>query len=227
MKSLLTNIESKTHRIKVLMAYYGATRELLLQIASLLPSDRVAPCRQHKIDRHILRTMLDYDRYRECRSINALLLKNGEDISKFRILDFGCLVSDYGIYFARLKADVTAYDERKIIQFVRFRFKSENLYVKGVAIPADYDELFKDKDLVVFGEVLEHLDNPSEPIQSCITQSVRYIFTSCYPFGDDAYFSLPGHRKSAQALQPHCIKMLLNHYNYIPIRKKAVLWRKL
>ena len=89
-------------------------------------------------------------------------------IEQLQILDFGCLISDYGIYFARLGAKVMIYDKNSATNFAEFRFKKERLSVKTTNIPYDYLSLTNGKDLVIFGEVLEHLDNPLLAIEACL-----------------------------------------------------------
>jgi len=219
--------ESKEVRFKLLMDYYHTSENILLQIANLKQNERKVVCKLHNIDPYIIRTMLDYNRYRECASVYDLLRKCGENISEFEVLDFGCLVADYGIFFARSKARISVYDKEEVVKFVKFRFSQENLFVNTFTIPCDYNYMMAGKDLVIFGEVLEHLDNPVEPLNACISQSVRNIFTTCYPFGDDNYFNMPGHSRSAQELQPTCIQLLLTQYEPIPSLKKAVLWRRI
>jgi hypothetical protein len=221
---MVANTEALEDRLRVLMSYYPASTQVA-ELAKLPAADRKPICVKNGINPHIVRTMVDYTRYPEAELIYQSLLKNNETVSGLRVLDFGCLVSDYGIFFARRNARVSVYDDDEATRFVKFRFEQEALPVNLVTIPCDYNHLMREIDLAVFGEVLEHLFDPLEPLQACIAQSVRYIFTSCYPFGDDKYFALTGHRKSAQDLQPECIRLLNAHYAPIPLRKKAVLWK--
>jgi hypothetical protein len=40
-------------------------------------------------------------------------------------------------------------------------------------------------NIAIFGEVLEHLDNPLEVITNFVNNKTKYIFTSSYPFRND------------------------------------------
>jgi hypothetical protein len=173
-----------------------------------------------------MRTMADYDRYGQAWDLFTLLEKYDEDVAKLSVLDFGCLVSDYGMFFARRGARVSLYDTAEAIDFATFRFRQESLPVLAHALPTDGSVIMNGVDLVIFGEVLEHIENPLIQIQDCIDAGVKYIFTSCYPFGDEEYFQLSGHLKSAQELQPDCIRLLSTHYDANPSRDKTILWRR-
>ena len=214
------------NRIELVASFYDVPVDSVVQIAKLSQAERKPLCKELGLNPYILRTMLDYTRYFEAGQIERYLLSQKEDISRMSVVDFGCLVADYGIHFARLNAKVSVYDGEEAVKFASYRFAREGLPVTACVIPHGHASLVAGADLVVFGEVLEHIDNPLKVLEACVGQNVRYIFTSCYPFGDDKYFSLPGHRKSAQTLQPDCIQLLKNHYTMLSLHKKAVLWKR-
>ena len=215
------------NRMLVLAEYYskpdyeGFGGKLML---SPDENQRKILAKQYGINHDILRAMLDYTRYQEANAVATELKKLKIRIKGLQILDFGSLVSDYGIYFARLGAKVTIYDKKSATNFAEFRFKKEHLPVKVVNIHSDYLPLTDGKDLVIFGEVLEHLDDPLAAIEACIKNSVKFVFTSCYPFGDSEYLSSYGHKKSAQILQPACRDLLKQNYKEIILFKTRRLW---
>ena len=170
---------------------------------------------------------MDYNRYGDARKIHRQLKALGEPVEKLSILDFGCMVSDYGLYFARLGARVALYDKKaEVIKFAQFRFAREKLRVQSFPYPTDFAVMVRGRRLAIFGEVLEHVNNPLEILQACVTESVKYIFTSRYPFGDAKYFALSGHSKAAQAQQPACIQLLSTHYDGWILHDRALLWQR-
>jgi len=222
---MIAHTEVLEDRLGVLKAYYASAVDDLDELSKMSPAERRPICFEKGINPYVVRTMVDYSRYPQADLIYQSLLDNQERIDGLCVLDFGCLVSDYGIFFARRNARVSVYDQEEITRFVRFRFEREGLSVNSFAIPCELNQLMREVNLVIFGEVLEHLFDPLEPLKACIAQSVRYIFSSCYPLGDDQYFTLTDHQKSAQELQPDCLRLLNAHYTPIPLYKKAVLWK--
>lgn len=215
------------NRLEIVAAYYRLPSQLIADIGAIPKEGRKPSCAQYGINPSVLRTMLDYTRYPEARDIHALLLKRGESIEAMSVLDYGCLVADYAIYFARFGAASAVYDTEEAVDFAAFRFARENLQLERNILPTSGRTLMSGRDLVIFGEVLEHIEDPLEPIRDCITAGVRYIFTSCYPFGDDEYFTLSGHLKSAQDLQPDCIRLLSQSFDAIPSTDKSILWKRI
>jgi hypothetical protein len=217
----------RENRRALLASYYKVPQKLIVQLALLPPEQRKAFCLPHGINPYIVRTMVDYNRYGEARRIHRLLKVLGEPVEKLSVLDFGCLVSDYGLYFARLGARVAIYDKKEeVIKFAQFRYAREKLRVKTFPYPTDFDAMTRGRSLAIFGEVLEHVHNPLEILQACVKRSVKYIFTSRYPFGDAKYFALSGHSPSARAQQPACIKLLSTHYDGWILHDRALLWQR-
>jgi hypothetical protein len=170
--------------------------------------------------------MLVYTRYPEAKLIAHALQDLKVDIKRLKLLDFGCGVSDYGIFFARLGAEVIVYDNKVMTDFVAFRFAKERLSVEIINKPADHASLTYNKDLVIFGEILEHLLNPLLPLEACVQNSAKFIFTSRYPFGDTVYFSLSAHKESAYLLQPACLKLLRGKYTEKVLAEKRLFGKK-
>ena len=213
---------------RILAAYYKVPTSLITVLARVPSDQRKELCRRYGIDPYIFRTMMDYTRYPEARRIHRKLRQLREPFEKLSILDYGCLVADYGLYFSRLGARVALYDKKKVAtKFARYRFAQEKRRPKVFPFPSDFAAMIKGRNFVIFGEVLEHLDNPLEILQECVAQSVPYIFTSCYPFGNNHYFAMDGHSRSAQAQQTACIKLLKPKYASWILHKKEVLWQRL
>lgn len=166
-----------------------------------------------------------YDRYFEA---NLILNNLPSDIAKLNVLDFGCAVADYAITFARAGAKVFCFDKQFYLQFVTYRFSLENiegtLYEVGVS---DIKEVVGGKDLVIFGEVLEHLDNPLDTLQACIDASVRYIFTSSYPYQDnEAYWTKSGHSALAHQQQLPFRELISKYYSDKVLDGQGRLWTR-
>ena len=150
------------NRLQVLADYYRTSTDFIAQVQNFSPDKdtRRDNAKAHGINPHILRTMLDYTRYPEAEMLLEALATVGVGPKELRVLDFGCLVADYGITFARRKARVTIYDYQEPTDFAKFRFAREHLPVEVLHVPDDYPRALTNKDLVIFGEVLEHLENP-------------------------------------------------------------------
>jgi len=196
------------------------------RISDMERESRKPLCRELGVSPSIVRTMVDYTRYPQAEDVAELLLGAGEDIASLCVLDFSCLVADYAMFFARSTARAAVYDDDEAVTFAAFRFARANLPIEIFTIPKPGEALMAGRDLVIFGEVLEHLEDPLGPIRDCIGQGVRYIFTSCYPFGGEEYYGLSGHLKSAQELQSECIRLFIAHYDVLTSRDKSVLWKR-
>lgn len=218
-------INSFEDRLGIVAGFYNLPLSAV-EAAARLPmgNDRRKECSRLGISLSVLRTMADYNRYSEARQVESQLFLVRQAIVGLRTLDFGCLVADYGMYFALRGAAVTLYDVEEHLQFALHRFSQSGYCVETFTVPTPMDKLMRGMDLVIFGEVLEHLDDPMGPLQACVSEGVRYIFTSCFPFGGDRYFKLPGHSRKAQALQPQCASVLSRHYTGCRTHGKAVFW---
>ncbi len=78
------------------------------------------------------------------------------------VLDYGCSIADYGLSFAVNGYSVTLCDiEGGNIEIGKQRFEKRNLKYKPITISLDnlYPQYHK-MDIVVAGEVLEHLRDP-------------------------------------------------------------------
>ena len=226
--TLLNNLKEKDYlyRIGLFSEYYNISRDDIEALINLPKSQRAEACSEKGVNRFILRTLFDYNRYAECYLLHHFLSQRFEFKNK-NLLDFGCLVSDYGFYFGMLNMHVTLCDLEEHVDFAGFRLSRANINNVKYYAPADYMELTKDQDLAIFSEVLEHLTDPYLLLESCVRNNVKYIFTSMYPYGDEQYFNLPGHTKEAKEQAPHCIEMLRKSYQEITLMKRRTVWVKM
>lgn len=163
---------------------------------------------------------VDYTRYYEAEHIDGILTTKGVEIEKLKVIDYGCCAGDYAIYFARKGAKSYGYDiDESALNFLDYRLKRENL--------PENSPLNK-YDLVIFGEVLEHVDDPFNLIQSYIYQGAKYMFTSSYPYRNDdpqdSYWQGRGHSKMACEQQPQCRKLLETFYKKYNFGGQSNVW---
>lgn len=224
MKTRLT--ESRHQRIEFIAKYYEKRISIISRWARQLASpERMEMVKSNGVHPYVFRTMVDYTRYREAATIIMELSLRNISISGLRVLDFGCLVSDFGLMLARKGAIVSIYDhDKEALNFAEARYIAENLPVMKIPSDAPHIDIIGGQDLVVFGEVLEHLFDPYSLLHQCSTAKIKYIYSSCYPFGDQAYFDHSGHRKSAQEQQQQCISLLRDNYEEVDLGRKAHLW---
>lgn len=182
----------------------------------------------HRIVRHMF---VDYSRYYEAKLIRKWFFEAGVALKDITVLDYGCGVGDYGILLLREGAkEVMFYDFPRSTNFVNYRLQNEKLK-NGFAISGDDITLVAyPYDLIIFGEVLEHLLNPYELLADVVENNVKYIFTSSYPYrsddANDPYWDNPDHSKSAFDQMPLCRALLENNYDYIKFDGELRLWHK-
>lgn len=211
------------HRINLFSEYYNISQEDIEALIKLPKAQRVEACSARGVNRFFLRTLFDYNRYTECCLLHNFLLNRFEFKNK-KLLDFGCLVSDYGFYFGMLNMKITLCDLEEHVAFAKYRLSRANIDSVEFYAPADYKELTKSQDVAVFGEVLEHLTDPYQLLESCVTNNVSYIFTTMYPYGSEEYFNLPGHTKEAKEQSPKCIDLLRKNYQEVSLMKHNIVW---
>jgi 2-polyprenyl-3-methyl-5-hydroxy-6-metoxy-1,4-benzoquinol methylase len=171
---------------------------------------------------------LNYNRYAEAAYILQGLYRFHEPLSKLKILDFGCGVGDYGTFLLRAGAkQVDFFDFPRAVNFVGFRLENEGL-TNWKVIDADQQQVEWDYDLVIFGEVLEHLPDPAETISLAIGNRTRIIFTSSYPYRsedpEERYWSNGDHSERARQLIPTCKRLLEEHYSFVKFEGENRLW---
>lgn len=226
-KVLLNNLKEQDYlfRIGLFSEYYNISQEDIEALIKLPKSQRTEACSQKGVNSYFIRTLFDYNRYAQCYLLHYFLSRRF-DLKNKNLLDFGCLVSDYGFYFGMLKMKVTLCDVKDHVDFAQFRLSRANINSVNFYAPADYMEVTKEQDVAIFGEVLEHLTDPYLLLESCVRNNVGYIYTSKYPYGDESYFNLPGHTKEAKEQAPQCIDLLRKNYQEISLMGSGSVWVK-
>lgn len=184
----------------------------------------------HRIVKHMF---TEYQRYHEAGLIEKALALQHIDLKNLKILDYGCGVGDYGIYLLRAGAkQADFYDFPRSTQLVSYRLETEGL-TNWKVIDADKDEHpnFLDYDLIIFGEVLEHLEDPRMILTMCVGCQVDYVFTSSYPYRsedpEDPYWSNHDHDDKARLQIPHCKRLLEDNYTYTKFDGELRLWSRI
>ena len=179
--------------------------------------DRAKYADQFEVNSSILRLMIDYDRYDEANSL-VKYFHNKIDFLKMRVLDFGSGAGDYGVLFAKLGCQVTFYDFTDLLICPQVRCKRLNLNASFKICP-DETILNEKYDLIIFSEVLEHIDDPLTILKDCKT---KFIFSTAYPYIPEVtdYFNHTGHSALAQKAAKSCRDFLSKNYTYINLEKR-------
>lgn len=173
-------------------------------------------------ERQIRHTMLHYDRYHE-----ASLLDEAIGFQKeLTILDFGCGVGDYGMYFLRKGARVTFYDFHPLLLFVSLRTQKEKLLGAAfIPVPQEYDQLFSHTNIAIFGEVLEHLEHPLKAVQAAVNHC-EWILTTAYPYMSHEGFKRRGHDGGSELEQEAVRALLEKQYTYTKFNGELRCWKR-
>jgi hypothetical protein len=172
---------------------------------------------------------LKYTRYIKAEHILQTLRELNEDITKLIVLDYGCGVGDYGFVFGRAGASVIFLDLPIYLDFIKYRASKEQ--IKADYLGVNEDPTLDKQDLVIFGEVLEHLNNPLETLKKFINKGIKYIYTSSYPYRSDdpneAYWKHhKGNHTEAIKMQKPCRELLEANYEFMRYDGEARLWIK-
>lgn len=173
---------------------------------------------------NLLHSFVGYDRYFEAKFVNEGIKEKG------RALDFGCGVGDYGFYLLRNGWAVDFYDYLCIIDFIKFRLSEEKLTGGTFTVETGWQKLpLSEYKLIVFGEVLEHIENPTEILTKCLEAKIKYILTSSYPYKSADEYGIKrkgyrGHLQEAYKQQGACQKLLENNYTKKNFGGQLNLW---
>lgn len=178
----------------------------------------------------VKRIIVEYDRYHEADLVINALKKSGVDFEHLKVLDFGCGAGDYGISFARLGAKVYFYDDESMLNIIKIRLGFEPIVHVQLLNYNDAVECPK-VDMVIFGEVLEHLNSPLNTLKQFIeNDKCKYIMTSSYPYRSDnpkdPYWNHGGHTKEAFNEQPKCREILEKNYKKYRLDGQLNIWIK-
>jgi 2-polyprenyl-3-methyl-5-hydroxy-6-metoxy-1,4-benzoquinol methylase len=122
---------------------------------------------------YCLRLMLAYERYSMVLEyLDTLFALHGSgtsSLSRWKVLDYGCGVSDIGLLLALLGAEVTICDlADPKLSFAESRYRRRKLNVKVIPIENPEESLSLNKnyyDLIVATEVLEHVRDPLQCLE--------------------------------------------------------------
>ncbi len=212
------------------MKPYTETKERRQEIAKSYPG---------VLGKDLSRMFLTYDRYHEAGHIIRALDAEGIDWSKTEVVDFGCGPGDYGFALGRQGAGVVFYDYDQVMHFVNHRLSQEENVFGHMTMPKSAaPELIPPPcgsdtvGVAIFGEVLEHTDNPMEILSRFHVAGVQYIFTSSYPYrrdnaDDDYWRGHTDHSDMARLQQPMCREFLERNYKKIGnFGGQANLWKR-
>lgn len=134
---------------------------------------------------YTLRLMLAYERYSMITDyLDFIIEDSGHNLTDFNVLDYGCGVSDIGLFFASFGAMVTICDLDNIrFDFTVWRFKRRGYNPKTIRITDTeiYPELPEAEfDLIIATELFEHVRDPLTLLQN-FTKALKrggYLFDS-------------------------------------------------
>ena len=174
------------------------------------------------------RLMLTYERYSMITGYLDFMIKDsGKNLSEFKVLDYGCGVSDIGLLFSSLGAGVTICDlDNKRFDFLVWRFKKRGFNPEAIRVKDTevYPVLPRLKfDLIIATELFEHVRNPLKLLKN-FTESLKsggYLFDSMG--GNFERDDRPHHLK--EALEIGQSKKYIEFYNrhYIHLLPKKEL----
>ena len=129
--------------------------------------------------------MLAYERYSLITDYLDFVIKNsGKTLGGFKVLDYGCGVSDVGLLFASFGAKVTICDlDNSRFDFTISRFTKRGLNPKTIRVTNTevYPELPESEfDLIIVTELFEHVRDPLKLLNS-LTKALKgsgYLFDS-------------------------------------------------
>lgn len=131
--------------------------------------------------------MLSYDRYDQAFCLLNFIKKKyrKKERSLVRVLDYGCSVADYGLVFGLAGFSVTLCDiSSGNINVGKWRFDKRGLPYDFIEVKLNnlYPKIEK-MDIVIAGEVLEHIRNPKLVVENIYKglKSKGFFWTSGYP----------------------------------------------
>jgi 2-polyprenyl-3-methyl-5-hydroxy-6-metoxy-1,4-benzoquinol methylase len=134
---------------------------------------------------YALRLMLAYERYSTVTDYLDFIVEDSrKNLGDFRVLDYGCGVSDIGLLFASFGANVTICDLDNLrFDFTIWRFKKRGLNPEVIRVidTEAYPELpGSEFDLIIATELFEHVRNPLELLRNFTKalKSAGYLFDS-------------------------------------------------
>jgi len=176
--------------------------------------------------------MLSYTRFDDalCLMKTTDRAYRGRPRNEVRVLDYGCSIADYSLIFAASGYSIILCDiEDGNLELGKWRFARRGLPFE--AIPVNLDNLypkFEDIDVVIAGEVLEHVRDPLTATRN-IFEGLReggFLWVSRYPMVevelDDAH---PDHLTEAYDARNDVEEFIRLKFEQQPI-ERGYLFRK-
>jgi 2-polyprenyl-3-methyl-5-hydroxy-6-metoxy-1,4-benzoquinol methylase len=180
---------------------------------------------EHAFSRDLSRLMLHYTRYSGAAELLSTVRPLLDPAKRPSVVDYGCGVADYGLAFARAGYTVTLLDFEPAVSYASWRFQRRDLPVKTIAVTENNEyPRFEGADLVLAGDLLEHVRNPGTVIQnihSALTEGGLFWFPD-FPFKEK---SVGGHHLLEAANLRHEAATLVEAL-FTPVGKVKHLMRK-
>lgn len=146
------------------------------------------------------------------------------------VIDYGCGVADYGLSFASQGYQVKLVDiEGGNLDFARWRFAQRNIPVDVLPVTeANLYPRIEKADIVIAGEVLEHVREPMRVIRNMYDAlpAGGFFWTSCYPMKENEIRG--DHLQEAADVRLECKRFLETRYQPITtFPMPGYLFRKL
>jgi 2-polyprenyl-3-methyl-5-hydroxy-6-metoxy-1,4-benzoquinol methylase len=149
--------------------------------------------------RDLSRLMLHYTRFSGAASLLSAVHPLMDPDARASVVDYGCGVADYGLAFAKAGYKVTLIDFAPAITYATWRFERRGLPVTTIVVNEDIEyPIISGADLVLAGDLLEHVRNPSEVIANVyagLTEGGLFWFPD-FPFREK---SVGGHHLEVAA----------------------------
>ena len=180
-----------------------------------------------RAERQAVSHMMRYTRYDN----STLLLRyfnrryKEKDRKQVKVLDFGCGVADYALSFGVYGYHITLSDiEGGVVEFAKWRCKKRNLNYDFIPVNISnmYPE-FGQQDIIVAGEVLEHIRDPLRTVQAfnSALPSGGYLWVSGYPYRERRVST--GHLQEAFDARECVLRYLNDNFRKIPTPKGHLL----
>ncbi|MFC1792145.1 class I SAM-dependent methyltransferase [Planctomycetota bacterium] len=178
-------------------------------------------------ERQAVSHMLRYTRYDKSIVLvyyfNQKYRKN--DRKQIKVLDYGCGVADYALSFGIYGYQITLSDiEGGVVEFAKWRCKKRTLEYDFIPVNVNnmYPE-FGEQDIIVAGEVLEHIRDPLQTVQAfhSALPSGGYLWVSAYPYKEKRVGG--GHLKEAFDAREIVLEYLNSNFRKISIPKGYLL----
>ena len=238
-----TTIDLFEDRKREIAEYYNTTPERITEIHNgpdqheffddITTDKKLLSAYQARSKRATVSHMLSYNRFDQEFCVLKFCnkkygLKNRDSV---RVLDYGCSIADYGLIFAIAGYSVTLCDiSSGNINVGKWRFDKRRLSYNFIEVGLSnlYPKI-EMMDLVIAGEVLEHIRNPKLVVEN-IYNGLRpdgYFWTSGYPVTDpEIGKNHPDHLVEAARMREEVLTFLEQNFNKKKIAKGHLFQRR-